>query len=218
MRAAITSLSLSLALVSASVLYPPLSQQVLQSGHNDVHVTEATIIQLLAAHNDDPVEVMRLVDPSYAPTLDEPRLLQVFGADPVWMTEGDKLRLRKQGLGFMDLTGHQDVFRSSLNEKQTGMSFKMPWSPRLRKLNDRTRRCRVARASVPEKGPRGHPESKHDRDGGQSRRSDVLFQSLLPLRVWGAEFSVDLRQTARGRCSGLGVSPFFVSIPHLHIY
>ncbi|KAI9461343.1 Zn-dependent exopeptidase [Boletus coccyginus] len=62
---------------------------------------------------------MRLVDPGYAPMLDEPRLLQVFGADPVWVTEGDKLRLRKQGLGFMDLTGRQDVFRLSVHEKQT---------------------------------------------------------------------------------------------------
>ena len=122
MRAAIAPISLFLSLVSASVLYPPRSesQQVLQSG-NDVEVTEATINRLLAAHEDDPVRVMRLVDPGYAATLDEPRLLQVFGAEPAWMTEGDKLRLKQQGLSFMDLTGRQEVFRTS--EKQTGMLF-----------------------------------------------------------------------------------------------
>jgi leucyl aminopeptidase len=120
MRTAITPILLLLSLVSASVLHPPPSQnqQVLWSG-NDVEVTEATIKRLLAVHNDDPVQVMRLVDPGYASTLDEPRLLQVFGAEPAWMTEGDKLRLKKQGLSFMDLTGRQDVSRST--EKQTGM-------------------------------------------------------------------------------------------------
>ena len=123
MRAAIAPISLFLSLVSASVLYPPQSQQVLQSG-NDVEVTEATLNRLLAAHDDDPVQVMRLVDPGYAATLDEPRLLQVFGAEPAWMTEGDKLRLKQQGLSFMDLTGRQEVFRTS--EKQTGMYFAVP--------------------------------------------------------------------------------------------
>ncbi|KAG2065997.1 Zn-dependent exopeptidase [Suillus decipiens] len=37
------------------------------------------------------------------------RLLQAFGAEAVWMTEGDKLRLRQQGLGFIDITDHQDL-------------------------------------------------------------------------------------------------------------
>lgn len=128
MRTALVPISLFLSLVSASVLYPPSSQsqQVLQSG-NDVEDTEASIKQLLAVHDDDPVQVMHLVDPGYAATLDEPRLLQVFGAEPAWMTEGDKLRLKKQGLSFMDLTGRQDVFRST--EKQTGMSCSLDASP-----------------------------------------------------------------------------------------
>ncbi|KII92043.1 hypothetical protein PLICRDRAFT_103137 [Plicaturopsis crispa FD-325 SS-3] len=57
------------------------------------------------ALHDDPVEVMKLLEPANAAELDEPRLLQVFGKDAEWMTEGDKLRLRKNGLAFMDLTG-----------------------------------------------------------------------------------------------------------------
>ncbi|KAH7921874.1 Zn-dependent exopeptidase [Leucogyrophana mollusca] len=52
---------------------------------------------------------MRIVDPGNAAELDEPRLLQVFGQEAKWMTEGDKLRLRSQGLKFMDLTGYEDL-------------------------------------------------------------------------------------------------------------
>ncbi|KAH7909279.1 Zn-dependent exopeptidase [Hygrophoropsis aurantiaca] len=52
---------------------------------------------------------MRIIDPASATELDEPRLLQVFGEEAQWMTEGDKLRLRKQGLKFADLTGYEDL-------------------------------------------------------------------------------------------------------------
>ncbi|KIJ63877.1 hypothetical protein HYDPIDRAFT_91781 [Hydnomerulius pinastri MD-312] len=52
---------------------------------------------------------MRLLDPDSTTELDEPRLLQVFGKEAVWMTEGDKLRLRQQDLAFMDLTGHENL-------------------------------------------------------------------------------------------------------------
>jgi len=82
-------------------------------------MTEANIDRLLATHDDDPVAVMRLLDPVYATTLDEPRLLQVFGSEPAWMTEGDKLRLKRQGLSFMDLTGREDIFSLAGSEKQT---------------------------------------------------------------------------------------------------
>jgi leucyl aminopeptidase len=92
-----------------------VTPQILQAS---VGVTEANIKHLLAAHDDDPVEVMRLVDPVYTPILDEPRLLQVLGTEPVWLTEGDKLRLKKQGLSFMDLTGHEYHFMSTVSSTQ----------------------------------------------------------------------------------------------------
>lgn len=124
--AAIAPFLLFLSFVSASVLYHTASsqsQQVLQA--SGIEVTETAIYRLLAVHNDDPVEVMRLLDPVYATTLDEPRLLEVFGAEPVWMTEGDKLRLKKYGLSFMDLTGREDIFNSTIStfERQTGMQL-----------------------------------------------------------------------------------------------
>ncbi|KIJ63872.1 hypothetical protein HYDPIDRAFT_112847 [Hydnomerulius pinastri MD-312] len=101
---AIAGISLLLPLVSASILN---SQQVLRASEQP---SEAIIDRLLAIHDDDPVRVMCIVDPVNAAELDEPRLLQVFGKEAVWMTEGDKLRLRKQGLAFMDLTGREDLF------------------------------------------------------------------------------------------------------------
>ncbi|KAF8837815.1 Zn-dependent exopeptidase [Paxillus ammoniavirescens] len=116
---AVVGISLLLPFVSASILYPPTSQQVLHVD-DQTRTSEGFISRLLAIHDDDPVKVMRLVDPAYAAELDEPRLLQVFGREAVWMTEGDKLRLRKQGLSFMDLTGREDHFAAKVSgEKQT---------------------------------------------------------------------------------------------------
>ncbi|KIJ11085.1 hypothetical protein PAXINDRAFT_119169 [Paxillus involutus ATCC 200175] len=116
---AVVGISLLLPFVSASILYPPASQQVLHVD-DQTRTSEGFINRLLAIHDDDPVKVMRLVDADNAAELDEPRLLQVFGKDAVWMTEGDKLRLRKQGLSFMDLTGREDLFAAKLSkEKQT---------------------------------------------------------------------------------------------------
>lgn len=102
---------LLLHLVSASAFDSPQSLQILRG---NVEIAEADIRHLLATHNDDPVEVMRLVDPGHAAILDEPRLLEVSGTEPAWAMEGDKLRLRKQGLSFTDLTGHENLFRSTV--------------------------------------------------------------------------------------------------------
>src|SRR5882757_199387 len=89
---------LSVLFVSAAVLDQP-PQEILGGHTVDVLTIHDDIIEkLLAIHDDDPIHVMRLLDPENASELDEPRLLQVFGADAVWMTEGDKLRLRQQGL------------------------------------------------------------------------------------------------------------------------
>lgn len=101
---------LSVLFVSAAVFDQPSPQDVLGRPAIDTLTDRDAIIEsLLATHAGDPVQVMRLLDPENASELDAPRLLQVFGAEAVWMTEGDKLRLRQQGLGFIDLTNHQDL-------------------------------------------------------------------------------------------------------------
>ncbi|EPQ50990.1 Zn-dependent exopeptidase [Gloeophyllum trabeum ATCC 11539] len=69
------------------------------------------LVQQLSLSHDDPVVLYRAVDPAGAADLDEPRLLQIAGDGnpPTWMTEGDKLRLRRAGLKFVDLTETQDL-------------------------------------------------------------------------------------------------------------
>ena len=99
------SLQLTLTgIISVFAFTTSRNQRILQD--SNIGVTEANVKHLLAAHNNDPVEVIHLLDPVYATVLDEPRLVEVLGTEPVWMTEGDKLRLKKQGLSFMDFTGH----------------------------------------------------------------------------------------------------------------
>ncbi|KAG1893793.1 Zn-dependent exopeptidase [Suillus fuscotomentosus] len=101
---------ISVLFVSAAVFDQQPPQDVLGKPTVDALTDRDAIIEsLLATHADDPVQVMRILDPENASELDAPRLLQVFGTEAVWMTEGDKLRLRQQGLGFIDLTDHQDL-------------------------------------------------------------------------------------------------------------
>ena len=101
------------AIVSASAFTTSRNQQILQD--SGIGVTEAIVKHLLAAHNNDPVEVIHLLDPVYAAILNEPRLVEVIRTEAAWMTEGDKLRFKKQGLSFMDLTGHENLFRSTFS-------------------------------------------------------------------------------------------------------
>jgi leucyl aminopeptidase len=117
---------LSLLSVSAAILELP--QEVLGRPKIDVLTDrdrDAIIEQLLTTYDDDPVHVMRI--------LDSPRLLQVFGAEAIWMTEGDKLRLRHQGLGFIDLTDHQDLH--ACHEPAESSSFTLSVLPQLSKLS-----------------------------------------------------------------------------------
>lgn len=72
----------------------------------DVH---PSILYALDKYQDDPVAAMLSLKPELADQLAEPRLLEVAGEEPVWMTEGDKMRLRREGKFFIDVTERQDV-------------------------------------------------------------------------------------------------------------
>ncbi|KIJ07265.1 hypothetical protein PAXINDRAFT_19540 [Paxillus involutus ATCC 200175] len=76
----LVGISLLLPFVSASILYPSTSQQVL---HVNDQTSEGFIDRLLAIHDDDPVKVVCIVDADNAAELDEPQLLQVFGKEAV---------------------------------------------------------------------------------------------------------------------------------------
>ncbi|TGJ79443.1 hypothetical protein E0Z10_g9319 [Xylaria hypoxylon] len=107
------SLGLAASQVSASLRVD--SQVVLGSSEsldNDnnipVHVVYDAILAALDAHSD-PVDALVSLRPELADELAEPRLLHVFGQDtPRWRTEGDKLRLRRKGHKFKDITDYQD--------------------------------------------------------------------------------------------------------------
>jgi leucyl aminopeptidase len=72
------------------------------------HAVDETILQALAQHAD-PVDALLSLRPDRQAEMAEPRLLHVQGeAHPTWLTEGDKLRLRRRGMKFMDITNHND--------------------------------------------------------------------------------------------------------------
>lgn len=89
------------------------------------HVVDETILAALNAHSD-PVDALIALQPELAAQLAESRLIHVFGEEkPVWRTEGDKLRLRRQHKKFMDITDHQDLYTSNM-ETMAGKASKIP--------------------------------------------------------------------------------------------
>ncbi|KAK5626741.1 hypothetical protein RRF57_002456 [Xylaria bambusicola] len=107
---------LSASQVSASLR--PASQVVLDSQvslENTIPVRSVDDAVLTALDTyPDPVDALVSLRPELAQELAEPRLLHVFGHDtPQWMTEGDKLRLRRKGHGFKDITDYQEEVDAS---------------------------------------------------------------------------------------------------------
>lgn len=80
-----------------------------QSAHTQ-HVVDKAILAALNTYSD-PVAALVALQPEIAANLAEPRLLHVIGDQvPEWMTEGDKLRLRRRGKKFVDITDHRDFY------------------------------------------------------------------------------------------------------------
>lgn len=100
------------------------------TAHND-HVVHDTVLGALDS-NDDPVDAMLSIHPELASDLAEPRLLHVFGqSKPEWMTEGDKMRLRRQGKKFMDITDHQGLYEDNSVSSWAGKASMDPKWPLL---------------------------------------------------------------------------------------
>lgn len=77
------------------------------------HAVDDSILAALSAHSD-PVDALLSLQPQMAAQLAEPRLIHVLGQPkPEWMTEGDKLHLRRERKKFMDITDHQDLYAES---------------------------------------------------------------------------------------------------------
>ncbi|KAF9240399.1 Zn-dependent exopeptidase [Melanogaster broomeanus] len=87
---------------------PPLATRTRLRYSPECRVQEK--FKYIAAHDDDPVKIMHLVDPNNPAELEEPRLLQVFG--------------RLQGLSFMNPTGREDLFGTTGKVKEINKGLK----------------------------------------------------------------------------------------------
>ncbi|KAK8058251.1 peptidase family M28 [Apiospora phragmitis] len=80
------------------------------SGPRPPHVVDDAIMAALAKH-PDPVDAFVALHPEAVKELTEPKLLHLQGEEkPQWMTEGDKLRLRRQHKKFVDITDHYEFY------------------------------------------------------------------------------------------------------------
>src|SRR5581483_6381622 len=80
------------------------TQVVLGSSTEAVRIDDDVISTALKKY-PDPVAALVSLQPDSTVELAQPRLLQVFGEQKSqWMTEGDKLRLRRRGRRFIDIT------------------------------------------------------------------------------------------------------------------
>ncbi|KAM0812139.1 putative Peptide hydrolase [Seiridium cardinale] len=86
-----------------------------KAANHDYSTKEAQehLLRVANAHTD-PVDAYLALRPEAAAELAEPRLLQVLGEEPEWMTVGDKMRLRRKGKKFMDVTEYQDMYDEQL--------------------------------------------------------------------------------------------------------
>lgn len=93
------------------------------------HVVDKAILTTLDKYSD-PVVALLSLQPEIAADLAQPRLLHVIGdKKPEWMTEGDKLRLRRRGKKFVDITDHE-YFYAQQADALSGKASTTP-SPQL---------------------------------------------------------------------------------------
>jgi leucyl aminopeptidase len=101
--------------------FPSLDTQVVLTPFQEAeHIAEDAIFAALKEHSD-PVAALVSLHPDFAAELAQPRLLHVFGEHkPEWMTEGDKLRLRRRGRKFIDITDHQNFSEQQVDASWAG--------------------------------------------------------------------------------------------------
>lgn len=79
------------------------------------HAIDKAVLAALKIHSD-PVDALLSLQPERAAELAQPRLLHVIGEESAeWMTEGDKLRLRRQGKKFVDITDYEELYAQQVD-------------------------------------------------------------------------------------------------------
>ncbi|KAK5788366.1 hypothetical protein VI817_009324 [Penicillium citrinum] len=90
----------------------PLAGAAREHGDHSVH---ESILSAIESHSDPVSALISLQGQDdrlkTEAALAEPRLLRKLGTNQAeWMTEGDKMRLRREGIKFMDITEHEDFY------------------------------------------------------------------------------------------------------------
>ncbi|KZL79774.1 peptidase family m28 [Colletotrichum incanum] len=121
------SLSTKLLLLLGSsqlVLGSPSDQVVIApSAEDNVAVPGKTwavdsSVRTALENHSDPVDALVSLQPEMAAKMSEARLIHVFGEKKAeWMTEGDKLRLRRKGRKFRDITDFQELYTESVDAR-----------------------------------------------------------------------------------------------------
>ncbi|ROV90373.1 hypothetical protein VMCG_09722 [Cytospora schulzeri] len=103
-----------------AVLAPPADDKTASTPSAEfpkehVHVVDDAILAALDTYSD-PIEALASLQPGSASELLELRLIHVFGQPkPQWMVEGEKMRLRREGKKFMDITNHRELYSDPVN-------------------------------------------------------------------------------------------------------
>ncbi len=100
------------------------SQVVFSHNTNTHHKVDPAILAALKEHKD-PVDAWIALHPEEADKLAEKRLLRIAGEkEPQWMTEGDKMRLRRKGRKFADITDYEEFYKQNALSTQSGKARK----------------------------------------------------------------------------------------------
>lgn len=100
------------------------SQVVFSHNANTHHKVDPAILAALKEHKD-PVDAWIALHPEEADKLAEKRLLRIAGEkEPQWMTEGDKMRLRRKGRKFADITDYEEFYKQNALSTQSGKARK----------------------------------------------------------------------------------------------
>lgn len=102
----------------------PESQIVFSHDASSHFKVDPAILAALKEHKD-PVDAYIALYPEEADKLAEKRLLRVAGEkEAKWMTEGDKMRLRRKGRKFADITDFEEFYKQNALSAQAGKARK----------------------------------------------------------------------------------------------
>ena len=87
-----------------------------QLSHHRPSIVQYHVDRRLDCVKCERVAALLSLQPELSSDLSQPRLLHVSGEKkPEWMTEGDKLRLRRKGRKFVDITEHEEFYANQVD-------------------------------------------------------------------------------------------------------